>query len=253
MEEYCRAALSRGIQSIGFAEHVDFDPGDPDYGYYQYDACARAVLAARERYAPDLEVLLGAELDYQEWFEDSIAEFIQDHSFDFVIGSVHAVGGARLMGPEYCAGRSAHQAYADYFDAVRSSAESGLFDIIGHVGYAVRRGLGSVGAPPYSDLMEHIVEALHAIVRARVCLEINTSGMKHAGASPYPDVQLLEAFRHLGGERVSFGSDAHGPADVGVSAAALEAYGAALHGCRVVTYRNREPILMSPEAAGLPT
>ena len=34
--EMCQKAIQQGIAVIGFTEHVDFDPQDWGYGYFQY-------------------------------------------------------------------------------------------------------------------------------------------------------------------------------------------------------------------------
>lgn len=216
VEDHCRAALARGIRVIGFTEHVDFDPADPGFGYYDYEACVSAIMDARRRFGRDLEILMAVEIDYQDWFEEDIARFLRRHAFDYVIGSVHAVGAQRLMGAEYCAGRTAHQAYADYFAAVRKSAASGLFDVIGHPGYATRRGIGVYGEPDYAALRDEIREALQTIVDSGTCLEINGAGLRHAQAEPYPGRAILAAFRDLGGRKVTLGSDSHQPEHTGV-------------------------------------
>ncbi len=215
VDEYCRRAIDIGIGTIGFSEHVDFDPGDPGYGRFQYDVAAEAVMNARDRYAPDLRVLFGVEVDYQEWFEDEIAAFLERHAFDYTIGSVHAVGGLAVMDARYLAERRGGDPYVDYYDAVRRSAESRLFDVIGHVGYALRRGLRAVGHPGGRAMdMERL--ALTAIVRSGACLEVNGAGVRHGVGSPYPSLRTLRLYRKMGGCRVTTGSDAHRPDDIGL-------------------------------------
>ena len=221
VEECCRNAVALGLSVIGFSEHVDFDPADPGYGCFRYEDIASAVCRARELYGSDLIVLLGVEVDYQAWFEEDIAAFLQSHPFDYKIGSVHAIGGKTLMSDEYLAQRRGANAYADYYDAVRRSAESGLFDIIGHFGYAMRRGLRKVG-PPDAEAREMEQRALYATAASGACLEVNGAGLRHGIGSTYPPLGVLERYREQGGELVSIGSDAHRPADVGRGVAEAE-------------------------------
>jgi histidinol-phosphatase (PHP family) len=216
VEEYCRLAIERGIYEIGFTEHVDFDPSDPGYGYFDYDACAHAVEQARRAYGGELTILFGVEVDYQEWFEDEIREFLGRNSFDYVVGSVHAVAQQPLMSPGYLACRAGIRAYTDYLEAVRRSAASGLFDVIGHLEYAARRSPDYVAYVYSTEYRSAAREALRGIVASGAVLEINASGHAHDIGRTYPSAWCLAQYRHLGGKRVTVGSDAHQPARVGL-------------------------------------
>jgi histidinol-phosphatase (PHP family) len=218
-DECCAVAVRLGLATIGFAEHVDFDPADPGYGAFRYEACAEAVLQARARYAGALRVLFGVEVDYQEWLEEAIAEFLGAHAFDYVIGSVHAIRQVPVMSDSYCALRSARRAYSDYYDAVRRSAASGLFDVIGHFGYAERRGAARYGPADDDAVADVVASALTEVVRSGACLEVNAAGLRHGRSEMYPDAATVALFRSLGGRWVSMGSDAHAPADVGLGVA----------------------------------
>jgi len=214
--ECCRAAIERGIGVIGFTEHVDFDPSDPGYGFFDYEACRGAMEKAREVFVGTPTVLFGVEVDYQEWFEDRIREFLSRYNFDYVVGSVHAIAQQPLMSAGYRAGRSGVRAYADYFEAVTKSAASELFDVIGHFGYAARQD-PDVNDRSLSDWFRAAAgDALKAIVASGAALEINASGCRHSVRRPYPSVWCLEQYRELGGLRVTIGSDAHGPTEVGL-------------------------------------
>jgi histidinol-phosphatase (PHP family) len=226
---------------LGFAEHVDFDPNDPGYGFFDYEAIQRAVTEAKGRYAPDLEVLLGVEVDYQTWFEDSIRTFLSSHRFEYVIGSVHAVDGLQIMGREYMATRTPTEAYRDYYEAVAQSARSGLFDIIGHVGYALRRGLKAIGPPDAEALRACTDAALDAIAQSGACLELNSAGYRHGVGTCYPPRYLVDRYHALGGRHVTLGSDAHRPVDVGGDLAGMLAL------CRnqPVTFLDRRLLRMT--------
>src|SRR5580658_561480 len=111
--EMCERAAAIGLDEIGFSEHKDFDPADPVVDYFDYDAYMQEILQARERWEGQLKIRAGVEIDYQIWFEDKIANYLDSHPFDFVLGSVHYVNRVMLMTPEYNRDRNAHLAYSD--------------------------------------------------------------------------------------------------------------------------------------------
>ena len=57
---------------------------------------------------------------------------------------------------------------------------------------------------------------------------------------PGPDRWILEEYRRLGGERVSFGSDAHRAADIGRGAAVYRDYLRALGFDHLTVFRGRK-------------
>lgn len=217
MHECCEAAVARGLSVIGVTEHVDFDPSDPGIGFFDYDACAASVESARSAWSGSLEVLFGVEIDYRSWFEDQIAAFLDTHRFDYVIGSVHAYGPVGAAASE-----DAAEAYVRSMQEVGLSASSGLFDVIGHCEYVLRRhGQAVRGGSSRTALRDREAcgaaaeKALVQVIASGACLEVNSSGLRHGVGQPYPSAVCLETYRRLGGSLVTLGSDAHCPEDVG--------------------------------------
>ena len=60
-----------------------------------------------------------------------------------------------------------------------------------------------------------IDEILRELAGQGLALEINTSGLRGPIGRTQPDAPLIRRFREFGGERITIGSDAHAPADVG--------------------------------------
>lgn len=209
--EQCERAVALGLDEIGFSEHKDFDPADPVVDYFDYDAYMQEIMPARARWEGRLKIRAGVEIDYQIWFEDKIADYLAAHPFDFVLGSVHYVNRVMVMTPEYNRDRSAHQAYSDYFHAVRDSVRSGLFDVLAHLEYANRRGIGAWGpydAGAYTSDLEAIFDQM---IAQNMSLEINTAGLHQGLGITYPTADTVALYASRGGKRISFGSDAHHP------------------------------------------
>jgi histidinol-phosphatase (PHP family) len=215
--EQCERAILLGLDVIGFSEHKDFDPQDPVVDYFDYDRYRAEIEEARARFGHQLTIRMGVEIDYQKWFEDQIRTWLEDHPFDFVIGSVHYVDRAKLMTPEYTRNRTREEAYKVYFDAVRHSVESGLIDIVGHLEYANRRGVPLYGPYDPSPYREDVIRIFQAMIARGVALEINTAGLRQGAGHTYPCDAHIKLYASLGGRLLTIGSDAHHPDDLAAS------------------------------------
>lgn len=238
--EQCARAVALGLEEIGFSEHKDFDPADPVVDYFDYDAYLQEIEAARRQWGGQLTIRAGVEIDYQQWFEEEIARYLQTHPFDLVIGSVHYVDRAMLMTPEYNRTRTVRTAYADYFQAVRDSVACGLFDIVGHLEYANRRGV-AVWGPYDPNAYRDELESLFDLMRARnAVLEINTAGLHQGLGLTYPAAETVALYAERGGKRLSIGSDAHHPDQLAHAYATAARIALANGLTHVTTWENRQ-------------
>lgn len=240
--DQCARAVEIGLDELGFSEHKDFDPNDPVVEYFDYDAYMTEIEAARKAWGDRLKIRAGVEIDYQTWFEDKIANYLDSHPFDFVIGSVHYVDRHTIMTPEYNQTRTADTAYRDYFRAIRDSVSCGLFDILGHLEYANRRGLAAWGAY-HPALYRNALEDLFTLmVEKGTVLEINTAGLHQNLGVTYPVADTVAIYTSCGGKLLSIGSDAHHPdklAHAYPEAARIALSNGLTH---LTTYHNRQPL-----------
>jgi len=213
MVEVCRTAIARGITEIAFTEHMDFITEEPNTGYFDYTRYMTALDAARREFTGDLTVLAAIEIDYCPDFEDEIADWLNGKEFDFVVGSVHYIRGeGNISEPralDFFRDRTIDEAYDRYFDLVRQSAETGMWDALGHIDLIKRYGVthyGPFDAAPFSDQIDQI---LTTIIRNGIALEVNTSGLRQNPRNFYPAPSILQRYRELGGARVTVGSDSH--------------------------------------------
>lgn len=239
--DQCAKAVELGLDEIGFSEHKDFDPADPVVNYFNYDAYMTEIEAARATWGDRLKICAGVEIDYQQWFEDRIASYLDNYAFDFVIGSVHYVDRMTIMSPDYNRTRSAETAYGDYFRVVRASVDSGLFDILGHLEYANRRGLAAWGAYDAHAYQDALTDLFILMVEKGTVLEINTAGLHQDLGVTYPVAESVALYTQCGGKLLSIGSDAHHP-DQLAHAYPEAAHIASAHGLsHVTTWHNRQP------------
>lgn len=226
MSTICRVAVARGITEIAFTEHMDFIPEEANSDYFNYDRYMTALDAARREFSDDLIVLAGIEIDYCPDFEDEIAQWLRGKEFDFVIGSVHYIRNkGNISEPrsiDFFRNHTIDEVYDPYFELVQQSAETGMWDALGHLDLVKRYGVNHYGpfdVAPFSDRIDAI---LTTIIRNGIALEVNTSGLRQAPKDLYPAPAILRRYRELGGARLTVGSDSHSDKHTGEGIA--EAY-----------------------------
>lgn len=222
--EYVERAVVLGMRELGFADHLPFLddwrprhdlPDDWSMSLGELEDYVTLVHDLAGEYSADLHVVLGIEADYLEETLDETAAVLAQYPFDYVIGSVHVVGerfafdhpALRDRLPEYGIGRIR----VESLELAERAADSGLFDVIGHLDHAKKLGgpagdEGAVGAAAS--------RALRAIAAGGVALEVNTAGLRKPIGEQYPSQELLAEACALG-IPITFGSDAHRPEDVG--------------------------------------
>jgi len=221
VRDWCRRAVERGLRVIGFAEHVDLDVTDAVFDPLDFDAYRVEVLAARAEFAGRLEVRLGVEVGYMPGIETEIAAWLADRPVDYVIGSVHTIFENAGVSAEYdaletFARHEFWEIYEEYFESVAAMVRSGLFDIAGHFDLVHRFGVQYLQCEmEWGRLYGTVTRAFEGVILRQMALEINTSGLRQAPRSCYPDRKLLQLYAELGGRAVTLGSDAHFPDDLG--------------------------------------
>lgn len=214
MDDLCRMALERGLKSICFTEHVDFDPADDCYGFFNYERYKESVAAARERYRDKLVIGFGAEVSYGTDFVDEIRRFLVTHDLDYVLGSVHMIEHIFVGDPIYFEGKTEKQAYSLYWDEMLASAKSGFFTRIGHFDYLKQARPRDWGEFSFAEWRDRIAEVLTEIIGSGATIEVNTSAIRKGLGEPFPSWDILKLYKDLGGEGVTMGSDSHRARDI---------------------------------------
>lgn len=221
IEDYVKSAIEAGISAIGISDHSPYFAHEHDHpqpgiamARSEFPNYIAEVLRLKAKYEGMIEVLLGVESDYYPDHIDLYRSTYEQYPFDYIIGSVHQTRGVSIFNrtrwkklPE---DRHAEEK-RHYYELIRQSADSGVFQVLGHIdamkGYY----------PGFADIAgaeDAIDEALQAVARNDIALEINTSGKTKDCGGWYPTDALLERALHFGAD-VTFGSDAHVPGRVG--------------------------------------
>ena len=240
VDEYIERAIDLGIDIYGFSEHapMDFDPGYR-LSFDEMDAYRSDILQAKEKYAGEIEVLLGYEVD---WLPGYMDERVLQAEVDYLIGSVHFIDKWSFDNPEFLNGwkeRDIDEIWQAYFEATEAMAKSGLFDIAGHFDLIkVFKYL------PKKDIRLLAGNALRAIRKSGMVLEVNSAGLRKPVAEIYPSRELLEEAFALD-IPITFGSDAHSVDQVGFGYEEAAALAKEVGYSRVVTFRGREKELLT--------
>ena len=215
MERSCRRALEIGLPAIAFTDHADFVKVHPEQYCVDIHGYLDAVERCRAKFR-DLRILTGVELGEPHWFAKETAAILAAGPLDRVIGSVHCVRiGDDLVDASQFPERTVEEqaaAVRTYFREVLDMLVSDQpFEALGHLDYPKRYWRPEL--PPYreEDYEDEIRAILRECVRRGVVLEANTT-RNDAGESRFcPGAKVIRWWHEMGGEAVSFGSDAHDP------------------------------------------
>ncbi len=223
MEDQIRAALSLGLSSVCFTEHLDMDwpyQNTPDLepGTFDLDLAAyrQEYLRLRDKYRDRLDIFYGVELGLQPHLGDRLGAFTADHpEFDFILGSTHV---SRQMDPYYSIffeGRTEEEAYRTYFtDSLLSLRAFHQIDSYGHMDYVVRYGPNQDRFYSYERYRDVIDPILDLLLEHDIALEINTAGLSKGLSQCNPCTGIIRRYRQMGGRKITVGADAHAPAGI---------------------------------------
>ncbi|HNS30937.1 MAG TPA: histidinol-phosphatase HisJ family protein [Tenuifilaceae bacterium] len=209
-EQMIASASYRGIEEMGFSDHVSIKPARWAIPIENIDEMVRRVQTAQAENAHGLIIKFGVEMDYIPGMEKQIQELIAKLPVDYVIGSVHFMDDWNFDTDviEYD-NIDINRFYRQYFKLVQQSAASKLFDIIGHCDLAKKFAY----YPSFSlnDLYEKTAQIFK---KANVAVELNTSGRIKPCNEFYPSVPFLERLAYYK-VPITLGSDAHIEQNVG--------------------------------------
>ncbi len=213
-EEFADQALSRGLREIGFSDHaplVSHRAPEITMDFCELPQYHRMIEDVRRQFAGRLTVKIGIEADFVPGFEDQTRAILAGYPYDYVIGSVHYLGQWAFDSPEGMQvwdKAEVNEVYHRYYDHLRQSARSGLFDIMAHVDLVKK-----FGHRASEDMTAEIRQTASVFKEAGVVIEINTSGLRKAAQEIYPTPAALKIYREAG-VPLTFGSDAHRPQEV---------------------------------------
>lgn len=190
-----KAAKDAGLLEVGVSDHFTMHPSEVIPWSMHLDKLRDYVeeitIVAGQS---DIPVRLGLEADFFPQTVQSLSELIEKYPFDYIIGSVHFAGdfpideSPRLW--DSLDENSRNQIWRQYWGLTRLMAESGCFDICGHLDLPKKFGYRAT-----TPLEHEIRMALDSIAEAGMAIEINTAGWSKPVGEAYPSLCLLRNCR----------------------------------------------------------
>ena len=239
MESYIERAIDLGIDIYGFSEHapMDFDE------YYrlkfnEMQLYTNDVKKLQEKYKDKIKILLGYEVDY---LAGHIDQRVLNAKVDYLIGSVHFLGEWGFDNPEFkheYKNRNIDEIWQEYFDSIEAMAKTNYFDIVGHLDL-----IKIFNYMPKKDIRLIAQNALKAIKKSNMVLELNTAGLRKPCKEIYPSPSLLEMAYELN-IPITFSSDAHAIGQVGYKYSQALQLAKSIGYTQAVTFNQREKELI---------
>ena len=203
-EEYIQFAIAGGIRYMGFSDHIPLRyPDGYESGYrVPYDKGQEyvdSIKELREKYAGQLELLVGFEMEYYPAYFEQMLQTAKD------LGGEYLILGHHFLGPEHPNGHGVtHETnrfgdLLEYVDSAIEGLETGVFSYMAHPDSLFFTG----SEQQYEKHMRRLC------IKAReldIPLELNFLGMRRGRHYP------AERFWKIAGEvgvPVTFGCDAH--------------------------------------------
>lgn len=192
----------------GFNPEARMEPGE--WGLYlEWVAALRRELASSP-----VEVLFACEYDFVPGRMAEVRAALAEHDFDYRISSIHFAGDFELDNPELKAewqARGVDAVWNRYAEIMAAMIEDGGFEVIGHLDLPKKFGFYPSDRTAYARKMRPVLELAG---QKNICMELNTAGLRKEVREIYPAPELVQcAFES--GVRITFGSDAHAPCEVG--------------------------------------
>ncbi|WP_081674230.1 histidinol-phosphatase HisJ family protein [Butyrivibrio sp. VCD2006] len=224
MEKIIEKALEKKLSAICITEHMDMDypitPTEPE-GLFEVDTDAyqRELILFKEKYAGIIDIHFGIELGLQPHIVERNREYLAKYPFDFVIGSNHLCHGKDPYYSSFYEGRKEKEAFMEFFESTLENITLfDDFDVLGHLDYLVRYAPNLNKNYSYKDYSDIIDEILKTLIAKEKGLDVNTKALysEPSLGDLNPSKEIISRFHELGGEIITFGSDAHKPDNVGL-------------------------------------
>lgn len=247
VDEMLKAAVKKNIDVFTITDHCDVDEFEKNNLAVTINKSVVDISEAKK--TSPIKLLTGIELG-QPLLNLEKAEYILNkYSFDFVLGSIHAIkSGEDFYWTDYAkmSDSQIDEILARYYQEVYDLAVWNNFDSLAHITYPYRYIINAkakrnikYNADKYDDIAE---KAFKLIIKNKKAIECNSSSMRNSKESYNLNYKYMKMFHDLGGEYITVGSDAHTTDMVGNS---LQESLAMLNeiGFKYITYfENRKPV-----------
>lgn len=221
MESMIGRGITNKLKGITFTDHMDYnfptkynwDLKDNKAPFtFDVEKYLLQISDLKDKYKEQIDIFYGVEIGLKsDVIKDNI-KLSNDPRFDYVIGSTHLVDDMDPYYPEYWESFEEKKGLRHYFETTLENLKTLgeiHIDTLGHLDYIVRYSPSGYNLYSYQMFSEVIDEILSVLIDKGISLEINTSGYKNGGSMPNPCEDIIRRYHDIGGELITFGSDAH--------------------------------------------
>jgi len=245
-EAACEKALDIGLEGLIFTDHLDLDfPGADSFDNIDFLIYSQYMDELKDKYRNRLLVLKGIEAGIQPHVLEDSLKTVRSVNFDYVLASVHIIGGIDPYYRDYYNGKSIKEAYELYLQEILYTiAAFEDFDNLAHLEYIIRYAGYDDRTLRYNNHTDTFDQILKALIVRGKGFEINTGSFrdKPGIVTAQYDAAVLKRYRELGGEIISLASDAHNPIYLGYK---FDYFKDLLQDCGfsyVTHFENRKPV-----------
>ena len=215
------ASREKGLTEICITDHHDedfpMDTGSPHDFQLDFDRYFTTLCALQEEYQPDFTLKIGIEQGIMPSTCEKMSGFSARYPMlDFIICSSHVVDGFDPYYPAYFEKWGEAPGYRKYFeDILYNVTHFSDYSVYGHMDYILRYGPTKADNFDVRDYLELFEAIFRAILDHGKGIELNTGSLYRGMDFAHPHPTLLKLYREMGGEIITFGSDAHDTVHVG--------------------------------------
>lgn len=209
MEDMINKSIELGLKEICFTDHVDYNITKKHIATIDYNDYFDKLNYFKTKYKSKISIKKGVEMGLQPPLLERCSKEINEHDFDFIIGSIHTIDEFELYTGEYHEGKTQFESYRDYYESIYNIIKDYKdYSVLGHLDLIKRYG-------GYDKILDDNLfsSQLEAILKQAIYdgkgIEINTSSFRYNLPDSTPSSYILKLYKSLGGEILTVGSDSH--------------------------------------------
>lgn len=207
MEDAVIEAIDKKLESIVFADHIDFDLNEESE--FEYEKRTKEINGLKEKYGEKINILNGVEIGIDIKDLNRVDEYLNNHPFDFKIMSLHNVNGYEIYKREIFKVYNPKHIMMMYLDELLYAVTNfNNYDVVGHIDF-IRRYDKNIADFNIDDYLKYYELILKEVIKNGKAIEINTSSLIYGDDYFYPEDKIIKLYANLGGKKISIGSDTH--------------------------------------------
>ena len=208
------SAQAKGMNEICITDHYDHDfpSGIAECNFdLEFERYFSTLRSLKKELAPDFQLKIGIEQGLMPSTCEAMSDFSSRYPcLDFIICSTHVVDGFDPYYPAYFEKWGEAGGYRRYFEEILYTVEHFKdYNVYGHLDYIVRYGPTKAENYKIGDYLELFEAIFRRILDEGKGIEVNTGSLYRGMDFAHPHPELLKLYKEMGGEIITFGSDAH--------------------------------------------